>query len=274
MIRVDEAHRGVLQSFLANDPCRAMFPLANLAAHGLSGRGHPHATAFWIDDADAPTAVLGITEEGVLMPLWADGFDARRALPPVAGRRPIGLAGPARAVRELMAVAGFAAPPGQRDSDEPHFMLDLARLRVPEGPGRLAPLDAAPDVARAWRTAYVAKLNKREPEQDRVAAEVAGWIETGSHVFLIVDGRPAALTGFNARLPGIVQVGGVYVPLETRGRGLARRAVGLHLATAREAGVARATLFASSPAAASCYTALGFERIGDYALVFLAEPLA
>lgn len=274
MIRAEEAHRGAVETLLEADPCRAMFPLTSLAAHGLSGTGHRRATAFWLDDATAPTAVLGITEEGMVMPLWGDDFDARRALPPLAGRRLIGLNGPAGPVRALMAVAGLAAPPGRLDADEPQFTLDLARLRVPDGPGRLAPLDVARDVARAWRAAYLLDLYMSRPEPDQVAKDVAGWIDADSHRFLLLDDRPAGMTGVNARLPSIVQVGGVYVPPATRGRGLARRAVGLHLAEARGARVALATLSASSPAAASCYIALDFERIGDQALVFLAEPPA
>ena len=93
------------------------------------------------------------------------------------------------------------------------------------------------------------------------------WIAADSHRFLVVDGEPVALTGFNARLPDIVQVGGVYMPPEARGRGLARRAVALHLTQARAAGAGRATLFASGAAAVACYAALGFERIGSFTLV-------
>lgn len=272
MIRAGEADRPALEALLGADPCRAMFPLANLAAHGLSGTGHRNATTFWLDDAAAPRAVLGVTKGGMVMPLWDDDFDARPAALLLAGQHLRGLTGPAGPVRSLMAAAGLAASPGRFDADEPHLALDLARLRLPEGPGRLAPIDAAPDMARAWRAAFLAELGMGSGEPDRAAAEVAEWIAQGSHRFLIVGGQPAALTGFNARLPDIVQVGGVYVPPEARGRGLARRAVGLHLEEARREGVARATLFATSPAAAASYAALGFERIGDYALVILSEP--
>ena len=81
------------------------------------------------------------------------------------------------------------------------------------------------------------------------------------------------MTALNARLPDMVQIGGVYTPPEQRGRGHARTAVALHLAALRAAGVDTAILFASGPAACRAYEAIGFERIGTYALSFLSAPV-
>lgn len=80
------------------------------------------------------------------------------------------------------------------------------------------------------------------------------------------------MTGVNAALPDIVQVGGVWTPPALRGRGHARRAVGLHLAELRDTGVGAATLFASGEQAVRAYKALGFERIGTISLVLFAGP--
>ncbi len=83
-----------------------------------------------------------------------------------------------------------------------------------------------------------------------------------------MDGdTPLAMTGFNARLPDIVQVGGVYTPPDLRGRGHARRAVALHLAAARDAGIRRATLFSGSDMASRAYRSIGFRQIGDWTLL-------
>jgi predicted GNAT family acetyltransferase len=80
------------------------------------------------------------------------------------------------------------------------------------------------------------------------------------------------MAGFNARLPDMVQVGGVYTPPEARGRGYARTAVALCLRAARERGVRRAILFTGEDniPAIRAYRALGFERIGDFAIVLLS----
>jgi predicted GNAT family acetyltransferase len=80
------------------------------------------------------------------------------------------------------------------------------------------------------------------------------------------------VAGFNATLPEIVQIGGVYTPAALRGKGYARRAVALHLAEARAAGVARAVLFAANDAAARAYQAIGFRRADPFTLFLLATP--
>lgn len=80
------------------------------------------------------------------------------------------------------------------------------------------------------------------------------------------------MAGINARLPDIVQIGGVYTPPEARGRGHARRALAGLLRWCREAGVRRSVLFAYSTQAARAYEALGYKRVGDYRVTLLAEP--
>jgi len=74
------------------------------------------------------------------------------------------------------------------------------------------------------------------------------------------------MTSFNAELPDMVQVGGVYTPPEFRNRGYARLAVALHLDAARKTGVTRAILFASGDAAARAYRAIGFRQTGHYTI--------
>ena len=64
----------------------------------------------------------------------------------------------------------------------------------------------------------------------------------------------------------------VFTPQAVRGQGYARRAVALHLDRARASGVKRAILFASGPSASRAYEAIGFERIGNFTLLFFAEP--
>ena len=68
-----------------------------------------------------------------------------------------------------------------------------------------------------------------------------------------------------------MQVGGVWTPPETRGRGYARCVVAGSLLHARAQGVTRALLFTmeSNVAAVRAYEALGFRRIGDYGLMLV-----
>jgi predicted GNAT family acetyltransferase len=72
-------------------------------------------------------------------------------------------------------------------------------------------------------------------------------------------------------LPDIVQLGGIYTPPRLRGRGYARAAVAASLLEARRRGAERAVLFTATPNAERCYAAVGFRRVGDYALVLFAD---
>jgi predicted GNAT family acetyltransferase len=106
----------------------------------------------------------------------------------------------------------------------------------------------------------------------KAEVDIASYMAQDSHRLLLHEGRPVALTGFNATLPGMVQIGGVYTPAPLRGRGYARRAVALHLAEAHAKGATRAVLFAASDAAARAYQAIGFRGAQDFTLFLLATP--
>ena len=78
---------------------------------------------------------------------------------------------------------------------------------------------------------------------------------------------------FNARLPDVVQLGGIFTRPEDRGRGYARRLVAGMLQHARADGAPRAVLFTGQDnlAAQRAYEAIGFEPIGLYGLVLWNE---
>lgn len=260
MIELGPDHRPAIEALLAPARADAMFILSNLRAQGFGG-DHPHGMRVWAD-AERPTALLGLTNGGMVLPYLpqprTDAADLLR------GRPLTGVAGPASMVRPLLAELGLTDAPTGLNADEPQFLLDLTELSVPDGPGALAPVSEEPDTALRWRHAYETELH---PPANPIPDQRPEWITSDRSRFLMIDGTPAAMTGFNATLPDIVQVGGVYTPPETRNRGLARRAVALHLAQARDAGVRQATLFAASDAAVACYAPLGFTRCGTFALV-------
>ncbi|MEM7641203.1 MAG: GNAT family N-acetyltransferase [Pseudomonadota bacterium] len=251
---------------LETRPELAMFPLDNIARYGLAG-DHPRSMLFWLDDPATPNTVLGLSREGMVMPFARDDIDAQACRAVLRDRPLIGFIGAAAPVRAIMAAAGLLGRSKGLDKDEPQFRLDLEALKLPHGSGTLASISDHAELVIRWRVAYDTELKVRIDDWERAKQDVARWIDADSHRLLMIDGQPAALTGFNARLPEIVQIGGVYTPPEGRGQGLARRAVALHLAEARAQGVRQATLFAASDAAVACYTALGFQRIGDFALV-------
>jgi GNAT superfamily N-acetyltransferase len=256
----------------------AMFPVSNLRAHGLRRGGfasdHPHASRFWLIDGHS---VIALTRGGMILAVLARDCDLSPLPAILAGQSIVGASGPARAVRPILRALQLCNRPARLDADEPGFALDLADLRVPDLTGTaLVPAGSVPrDLLVAWRAAATVETQGMpgSEAEGRAARDIDGWLRQDSHRVLLHAGRPVALTGFNARLPEIVQVGGVYTPPALRNRGFARTAVARHLAEARAQGCTRAVLFAASPAAARAYRALGFLPTADFALVLYRAPV-
>lgn len=269
MTPATEADRAEIIATLLPHAERAMFPLNNLIHHGM-GTDHPYAVTLWLRrDAGRITDVLTQSAGGMVMPFLPSG-DFAGAARMLRARELAGIVGPRDWSRGLEAALRLT---GRRslDHDEPHFLLSLADLILPDGPGRIVPLAEAPgEIIRAWMLDYQLATLGTPPDKAaaRVATSYAQYLEAGSHVALIDGDTPLAMTGFNAQVPGMVQVGGVYTPPDLRGRGHARRALALHLLAT---GAPRATLFSASAAAARAYRALGFRQIGDWTLMLLAD---
>lgn len=265
---------GWVEALLRRHVKSSMFLLGNLLNHGLNSCAR-HGLELWV--TKAPQGVFAITNSGMLLMQApeAAAADWRAAARLPGARRVAGASGDAAQLRSFLRAAGLAGAPARMDEDEPGFRLDLGDLLPPDCSGyQLRPLADAPrGTVTAWRCAYLTEvLGTPESQAESIAADDIGrYLERGSHRMLYEGTRPVAMTGFNAEVPGAVQVGGVYTPPALRGLGHARRAVALHLAEARARGVQQAVLFAASAAAARAYRAIGFQPAGAYGLV-LFEP--
>ncbi len=274
MKRAGVADLPAIRDFLAAHAEFVMFPLNNLGVYGFEG-AHDYSVRFFVAEGDAGiTDVLTLTRGGMAMPFLPTCrfAEAARAL---RGEQVTGIIGPRDHVRGVQAAMGLTDAPTLLNRDEPHFVLSLGQLRVPEGPGVLHPLTEAPqDVILAWMAAYEREALNAPPDEmvARAIHRYDSYRTRASHVVLMEDGVPLAMTGFNAQVPGMVQIGGVYTPPLLRGRGHARRALALHLEDARTRGIDRATLFAASDMAARAYRAIGFERIGAWCLLVFSGP--
>ncbi len=272
MRRLGEADRLVVEAFLQARIETSMFPLSNLVRHGMAG-GHPHAMTFW--GAGEPLeGVLGLTEGGMVLPQLPPAL-AGEGVVALSGHRVLGIVGDGEQVAALQSALGPSESPPQLDREEALMSLALTDLMMPTTEGlSLAPLSAAPrDLLVRWRAASEREaLGAGENAEAEAEADVAAWLAAGSHRVLLRDGQPVAMTGFNARLPRIVQVGAVWTPTELRGQGLARAAVALHLLEARTEGVERAILFTANLFAARAYRALGFSEIGRFRLLLFGGP--
>ena len=272
MRRAAEADRGAIEAFLRERVETSMFPLGNLARHGMAG-GHPLAMRFWIA-GEPMEAVLGVTEKGIVLPQLPPRL-AAEAAEALAGEHVLGIIGDGGQVDALRQATGLSETPAQLDKEEALFALDLAELLRPDiGGFRLVPLSEAPrDLMLRWRADYGREaLGWTCDAEAQAEADMAGALANGQHRVLMRGPEPVAATGFNARLPGIVQVGGVWTPPEHRRQGLARAAVALHLLETRTEGVERAILFTANLFAARAYRALGFSEVGRFRLLVFGGP--
>lgn len=259
--------RAAVLALLRTDTAGTMFPQTNLAGSGVDCDFRVAGTPI--------SGILGVTRAARMVLPHGPGCDWSGARAALAGQTVAGFAGRPDQVRSLRAALGLDGIPARFDSDEPGYALDLAALTLPDCAGlTLAPPTAADEALICrWRAAYDIEVFDSPPAEAAEAARSTfqRWRAAGSHRLLLRDGRPVALTGFNARLPDTVQIGGVYVPPELRSQGLARRAVGLHLEEAQRQGVTRAVLFAASAPAERAYRALGFQPAGRFALILFPQ---
>ncbi|THH34415.1 GNAT family N-acetyltransferase [Aliishimia ponticola] len=280
MIRAATAQDApAIERFLARHAETSMFLRSNLASHGI-GSDHPHGTDFFLWHKGAALgAVFGATRGGFLlcqMP-QADAEAAHSFLHTVQNRAVQGLTGEAAQVRVLQDALSFPQAAWRRQEDEPLFSLELKDLPASADVNklRLAGLEDRIMLADWFRDYQLdTGLSTAGPDLDAQSqARAEATIHRSDLRLLIEDGVPAAMVDFNAVMPGLVQVGGVFVPRAQRNRGLGRRVVAARLTQAYRDGQARrAILFAASPAAARAYAGLGFRQIGHYRTALLKAP--
>lgn len=257
----------------------SMFFLSNLEAHGL-GSDAPYGLRMWALDS-AARGLIGVTNGGsiLLQAPTATAADWQATEPFWRDLTLTSLVAEAAQAEAFLQATGLAARPMAINAGEPGYYLALEDLIVPDCAGfALVPIDESLRfLATQWRAVYHGEV-LGTPEAQRYAAaakDVEGFIARGSHRMLTKDGVPVAMTGFNAQAGDAVQIGAVFTPPETRGQGLARRAVALHLEEARVRGVKQAILFAANAAAARAYEAIGFQRNGSMTMaLFHTEEVA
>lgn len=256
-----------------------IFLQSNLHNYGLATDSQDRRALHLWRNADW-TAFAGLTAGGVLMPQMRDASpdDWRDLRQVLAGCQISGLNGTMTQISRALDVLSLTEAPTNLDREEPCFNLSLADMTMPDVTGFVCkPLqDADRALLHDWRIAYRVEIMG---DSVNTAAEDAGreideWFRDNSHRLLWQGAQPVALAGINARLPSLVQIGGVYTPPPLRGRGLARRAVAMLLAELRQTqDMTRAYLFAASERAARAYTAIGFKPAGQMRLVIFSSPV-
>jgi RimJ/RimL family protein N-acetyltransferase len=271
----DEAE---LDAFLVAHADSSLFLRENLR-RGLVDRGDP-LQGTWVAAHGTDGGIIAVAAHNrkgnVMMQGPADmvGEVARAAVE--ESRRAVrGLFGPRALVVAVREALGFGNRRTQLDSCEDLMALPLANLCVPDplADGRWLcrhPVASdRPELAR-WSYAYAVEALGYAASPEAEQRALAEFQLDPSTWVLEVEGRPAARSTFSGQLPDTVQIGGVFTPLELRGRGYGRGVVAASLVDARARGVARAVLFTANPAARAAYVGIGFRVVGDYGIVLFA----
>lgn len=268
-----------LETFLVRHADFSMFLRANSRAAGLVYRGQPlqaeYVAAF---DGDQIVAVAAHCWNGmVLVQAPVDIAAVARAAVAQSGRPVAGLSGPAEQVGAARTALGLDDRPAPKFGREELFALDLADLVVPQplADGRWIcrhPRSDELEFLVDWRVDF-AREALQFPDSPTLRGEcereLALVYERGSN-WVLEDGGLVSYSAFNARLPDIVQIGGVWTPRELRGRGYGRAVVAGSLVEVRELGVRRAVLFAEREDAKRAYTSIGFRVVGEYGLILFS----
>jgi predicted GNAT family acetyltransferase len=271
-----------LDAFLVQHADSSMFLRSNLRASGLVDGGEAyqatHAAAL---DSGLIVAVAAHTWMGNLL-LQAPVYlaDVARAAVERSGRRVAGILGPWSQVVAARDALSFEQTPTSLNSREILYALELARLIIPNdlARGRVRcrhPGSDELDLLVEWRVAYDLETLSDSGDRAVCRRKVEDLHAEGRDFVLVADAdEPVAFSAFNAVLPDVVQIGGVWTPVAQRGRGFARAVVAGSLLEARGHGVRRGVLFTAEEnwPAQRAYEAIGFRPVGDYGLIGFAEP--
>lgn len=270
----------LLSDFLESRADSSMFIRNNLRRSGLEDTGHAYTgTYVGAMSAGRIEAVAVLYWSGTLM------VQAPYHLGPILqhlirlAARPVrGILGPLGQTDEARKLLGRSRAPVLKASREDLFALRLDRLEVPEhlAAGRWTSRRPRRDELATlvdWRVLSVTETGAAAQPDERTRADADEVIRSldrdGALWVLEVDGRIVSMNSYNATMPDMVQIGGVFTPTDLRGLGFARACVAGSLVAARRAGIGRSVLFTpkDNASAQAAYRAIGFRVVGDYGIV-------
>lgn len=285
--KLHDADHDAANAFLAKHAATSMVLRGNLRTVGIERRRHPLSGSYFGAVANEGTISAMIAQFGNGN-VFVQSGDQRTIpskltkafladpLKPVAG-----VFGDADQAADMLGQLGLLDAGFAINASDVLYELDLKNLIVPTNARAddFQMVDAEKvdrDTLLRWLRAYEIEALGAEdtPVLDsKIASRLVHALDARNMWGLIVDGKPVSLSGFNASLPDMVQVGPVWTPPEQRSNGYARILVAKTLLAARSRGVTQAILSTDSEAAAKAYEALGFTKIGRYRLALLKSPV-
>ncbi|MBL8687501.1 MAG: GNAT family N-acetyltransferase [Rhodospirillaceae bacterium] len=270
----------LLSDFLESRADSSMFLRNNLRRSGLEDTGLAYGGTYVAAlEKGRIEAVAALYWSGTLM------AQAPYHLGPILQRltklatRPVrGILGPLSQTDEARQLLGMTRRPVLKASREDLFALSLDRIEMPEhlAEGRWTsrrPRRSELAGLADWRVLSVTETGAAAQPDERTRADAEEVIRNldrdGALWVLEVDGRVVSMNSYNATMPDMVQIGGVFTPTDLRGLGFARACVAGSLVSARHAGIKRSVLFTpkENASAQAAYRAIGFRVVGDYGIV-------
>ncbi|MBN4000563.1 GNAT family N-acetyltransferase [Nostoc sp. LPT] len=276
-----------LETFLLQHSDTSMFLRSNWPAAGLLDQGARFQGTYiaaYIDETIV--AVAAHFWNGMIVvqaPVYLT--EVVQAVVAQSGRAISGISGPAAQVEATKSILGLSKRPTQLDEAEILFSLTLCNLQIPQALAsakvqcRLPHPDEL-ELLTQWCAAYsVETLGQRDTPSLTTASRlvIEARQATAMHWVLVAGNTPVSYSAFNASLPDIVQIGGVWTPPALRGKGYAKSVVAGSLLDARSLLVKRAILFTgdNNQAAQAVYRGIGFLPTGEkYGLVLFEETQA
>lgn len=285
IMKLQNSDKEITINFLMKRAYSSMFLLNNIHQAGLEYTGQLFTGDYWAAFNEAGQIL------GVLGHFWDSGLMAQAPKQKVLQslithftqnvKRPVaGVVGDSEQAAHILRKLNLQGQAFSINRTEGLYQLSLAdmetsavarndRLKVI----RSSEMEAA--LLFEWLKAY--ELEAFGGEASEVYDEyIKGRVEKmtkSDRAWALLDGEtPVSLSGFNAVLPKIVQVGPVWTPPEYRNKGYARVLVALTLQAAKQRGVDQSVLFTDNPAAVKAYEAIGFRQNGNFHLALLKKP--
>ena len=279
--KLTNADQPALETFLFQHVETSLFMLSNMRQTNVEYTGQPYSGDYF--------AAINQTGEisGVLAHFGNGNIMMQSPSPTVLSElitvfkltvtRPVGgILGEATQARQVIRELQLVNAAYLTNLDDDLFSLPLDQLTKPTALSHDMAVAAITTehqtLVSDWLKAYnIEALNAEDNAalNESVQHTVNGFLENKNAGLLTVNGEPVSLSGFNAQLPEIIQIGPVWTPPEHRNKNYARILLAQRLAAARKRGVKTAILFTDNPAAARAYEALGFRKIGQYCLALL-----
>jgi predicted GNAT family acetyltransferase len=277
--------RLVLEYFLSRYADTSMFLRSNLRRVGLKYEGKPFEGVYVaaLEDGEIVGVAAHYWNDNIILQLPGAYADKILRVIVEQTQRPVkGLIGPFEQVQQARVILNLSDSPTRYANREKLYTLSLADLIVPEqitqnGVTCRNVSEADLSWLIDWRVGFMVEAlrDTNTPElRERCLTEERARLTHGDAWLLEDAGLPVAYSNFNARLPDMVQIGGVWTPPELRCRGYARCVVAGSLLKACEKGVSRAILFTEEHniSAQKAYETIGFRHVGEYSIVLFQHP--